>query len=589
MAANKRSRADEQNVTEEPTEAPDELVETPSETVTAELPERSASTPKQPWFKRCWHGYAHHKKWTIPATILGVLVLVLVVPATRYPVLALSGVTQSYTITVTDSSTHTPVTGATVVLDGKKAVTNNQGKATVRGHVGAQTASVSKRYYKSASASIFVGIKAARNSHTMPVVATGRQVPIVVVDMVSKKPVENASVSADGTTVKTDSKGQATIVLPASSTSQSASITADGYNQAKTKIEITSTAAAANTFAITPTGRIYFLSNASGTIDVVSANLDGSDRKALLTGTGKEDAGSTQLTRTNDTQYLALQSRRDGGEYSKLFLIETNTGKLTTIDEGNASFSVAGWAGHRLIYTVIRDKIDYSQPKRNAIKSYNADTKKITLLDENAAETAAYSSSVQQFTYPAIVDATVLYATTWSSYGNSAASKPAQIIRINADGTAKKVLKEVVPPANQTIYATVRATKPQEVYFILEQYVSGESQKTYARYADGAITMVPASTAEAALNKPVGPYFTSPSGDQTFWSESRDGKYALFVGNQAGDNSKQIATQSEYQAYGWAGNSYVIVSKDSELYAMSVTGGETLKITAYLTPGRGGY
>ena len=94
-------------------------------------------------------------------------------------------------------------------------------------------------------------------------------------------------------------------------------------------------------------------------------------------------------------------------------------------------------------------------------------------------------------------------------------------------------------------------------------------------------------------------YLVSPSGNSTFWSESRDGKNSLFIGDSVGGNAKQIASASDYQTYGWYSEDYLLASKNgSELYILASDGvkkdSEALKITDYHKPvisypGYGGY
>jgi hypothetical protein len=78
----------------------------------------------------------------------------------------------------------------------------------------------------------------------------------------------------------------------------------------------------------------------------------------------------------------------------------------------------------------------------------------------------------------------------------------------------------------------------------------------------------------------------SPSADQTFWSESRDGKNTLFIGDQGGQNGKQIASLSDYNTFGWFTDDYLLVSKNSsELYIMDKAGKQAaLKVSDYHKP-----
>jgi len=57
----------------------------------------------------------------------------------------------------------------------------------------------------------------------------------------------------------------------------------------------------------------------------------------------------------------------------------------------------------------------------------------------------------------------------------------------------------------------------------------------------------------------------------------------LIVGDQSGQNNSTVASQSDFSAYGWFSDKYLLVSKDSsELDVMSVKGGTPIKIGNYL-------
>jgi hypothetical protein len=71
------------------------------------------------------------------------------------------------------------------------------------------------------------------------------------------------------------------------------------------------------------------------------------------------------------------------------------------------------------------------------------------------------------------------------------------------------------------------------------------------------------------FNKSYPTFLISPTGDNTFWYEARDGKNSLFVGDSRGDKGNEVATLSEYTPYGWYSDGYILVSKNgSELYIL---------------------
>jgi hypothetical protein len=539
---------------------------------------------KQPGkIKRLLHGYLHHKKWTLPVTILVILGILTAVPYTRYMIAGLV-LKQNFTVDVLDADTNQPISSATVTIGDASALTNNKGIATVHAKVGMRVLTVTKKYYKTSTSSITVPLMRQRSIPNVALRATGRQVPVLVVDKVSGKPVANATIKAVGTEVKTDASGKATIVLPATASTQAATIQASGYKDLSTHVEVTDKVVPANTFAITPAGRIYFLSNLSGKIDVVATDLDGGNRKTVLAGTGQEDASNTSLLATRDWKYLALLSKRDGGDHAKLFLINASNDQVTTMDEGAADFTLIGWSNHYFVYKLTRPDVPTWQPNGTSIKSYNADNGKlIALANSDASGTSTADAQYQNIWQTAFLGDTLVYITTWYKYPGylSVPGKQNVLMSIHADGTNAKALKTV--DATLSYVGDLRLAKPDTAYFGVYS-TTGSAANYYKLDATGTVNQSTTITA-ADLSKSYPTYLISPSDKASFWSEPRDGKNTLFVGDYNGDNGQQIATLSDYTPYGWFTDNYLLAQKSgSELYIMPVAGGAAFKVSDYYKP-----
>ncbi len=534
--------------------------------------------------KKFLAGFWRHKKWTLPLTLVVIVGILLAIPSTRYPMLA-PFFARDYSVEILDNKNGTPVSGATVKIDKKSVTTDSTGRAKLHAKVGKHIINIDKKYYQPATSEIFVGIKAQRAAMQIKLAATGRQVPVLVINKISGKPIKDAEVKVLDTSAKTDDQGKATIVLPTKNATETATISASGFNATSDTVHVTSEVIAGNTFQLTPSGKIYFLSNLSGSVDVVSTNLDGSGRKTVLTGTGEEDGRNTVLLAARDWKYLALLSKRDGGPSAKLFLINTSNDQLTTIDEGLANFTPIGWSDHRFVYQVNRTNVQAYQSKAQALKSYDADAGKITLLDETIAQGSQYDYVSQDLSplNMRILGDNLLYTKSWSAYDYATdrlTGKQDQIISVDADGSGKKVLKQFPHSGKagyQYQYISSTVYKPQDIFFS----VNTGGSVTYYEYRDGNVTQTNTVT-DSVFSKPYPTYLQSPSDKRTFWSESRDGKSTLFVGNATGDGGNQIASLSDYNAYGWFTDQYVLVSKSSsELYIMPVGGGKAIKVADY--------
>ena len=550
-------------------------------------------TAKEHPFKPLWAWCKHKKKVSLPVAAVVLLAILFAIPFTRY---ALAGLVwkQDFPVVVIDAETSKPVTRAQVTLKGKSVFTDSTGKAVLHVPVGSGDLVLAKSYYKTATQGVTVPIMKPSVPLQIKLQATGRQVPVKILNSISKQPVKGAVIKAGAAEAQSDSRGDATLVVPASQATVSAKVTAKGYNDANVTVKVTTQSDPGNSFNVTPSGKIYFLSNQSGKIDVVKTNLDGTDRQTVLAGTGKETPEDTSLLASQDWKYLALLSRRDGGDNAKVFLIDTtNSDQLSNIDEGSATFSLTGWDGHRFLYTVSRSNVPDWQPKRQSLKSFDADSKKITNLDDtNAAGTSAYNYVTEDFGQIYIfANGQVAYIKNWrGTYAGVVADKKATLNTINADGTNKKVVQGfgLVPPgttSNSGIYVNSHPYEANGLYLL---YYNGATYVGY-KYENGTASEDKTITDQNFYSLAYYTYLVAPSNNQTFWAENRDGKSTFFVGDQNGDHGKQILAGSKYTAYGWYTDDYLLVSNSgSELYIMPASGvdkdDQALKVSDYYRP-----
>jgi hypothetical protein len=537
--------------------------------------------------KRGFKGFIATKKGKVilgASLLLVILAILYAIPATRYGIVG-TFVKKDVHVVVKDASTAKPVSKATVAINGQEAVTDGDGKATIQQvPVGEYTLSVTKNYYKNSEAAYTVPIFESPSEDTQQIVATGRQVGVVVTNKITGAPVARAVVSVNDTSATTDSKGMATIVLPADKKTLTGTVTLDGYNQVTATITIADTIDA-NKVALTPTGTLFYLSKQTGVINVMKSDLDGSNAKVVVEGTGNEIDSSTLLLAARDWKYLVLSAKRDSTKVAQLYLVDAATGKLSVIDEGDASFQLVGWSGHRFIYQVNRNDKKPWDDKQQSLKSFDAETGKITTLDETVGSGTSYETLQAEYissTY--ILEGKIVYAKTWGIGSLAPKDKMSAIMSVNPDGGNKQRVKEFPAPA-QYISIEGKLYEPQAVYFRVS--IDG-GVSSYYEYEDGSVN--PATSNDDKFYNSFYPtYLVSPTGKKTLWYEPRDGKNALFIGDKDAKNANEIAQQSDYVVYGWYSDDYVLLSKnESELYIVpagkKITDVTPLKVTNYHKP-----
>ncbi|HEX4662467.1 MAG TPA: hypothetical protein VH144_02540, partial [Candidatus Saccharimonadales bacterium] len=454
---------------------------------------KPAATPNK--FKQWIHS---HKKLSMLYAAIIVLVIAAVIVAltdARFAVMNLF-LKASANVTVVDEKTHQPIPNAKVTIDNVSAQTDKKGVAMLaKIQFGPQTAKIEKDAYASLQTTIRIESspqKASVNLHP-----TGTPLTFTVTNKISAVAIKGVKVTFNSSDALTNDKGVATLNVPPQSVAEvEVTLSADGYNTTTQKVKIDQ--ATKNTASLTPSGKLYFLSKRTGKINVMSANLDGTDAAVIIPGTGKENDTGTTLLASRDWKFLALKASRDSDK-DKIYLIDTSNNQMTTVDEGDAIFSSIGWHNHDFVYTVDRNTVQYWQPNKLAVKSYSADTKSLKTLDQNGAEGSQVNYSQQDITNFYIVKDGLVYSRSWGG-----STHPAEIMFASTDGKQKKAVKTF----DTTVYNfQARLYEPEGIYFAV--YNPGKT--TYVEYQDGAVKDVQISDNDFG-NKFYPTYLVSPSG-----------------------------------------------------------------------------
>lgn len=540
------------------------------------------------WWQRFSRLYTAKRRLSIPLTAVVVLLLLAAVPVSRYALVG-AVMKQDMTVLVVDSRSGTPVSKALVVLGDQRITTDATGLAYVHTNVGYQTLSITKRYYLDYSQTQLVDLAAANNRVTIKLVAVGRLVPVTVINKLTGKAVAGAAVKALSSEAVTDTDGTATVVVPVSAATHEVTVSAKSFNSLNSTLQVTDSKVAANTFAIVPAGKLYFLSNQSGKIDVVKTDLDGSNRQTVLAGTGYENAYSTALLASRDWKYLALYAQRTAKGNPEVDLIDTSNDQMTNIDEGDANFSLIGWSGGHFVYQVNRNNVHSWQNGQQVLKSFDATTKKIAAIAQTSASGPQYNYMYQDFGNTYLLGGKVVYTLTWhQSYYYAALpdDKQPTLNVVNPDGSGQTTIKSFpFASGTQSSGLALFTRTYDEPNVIAIRFWAGNAN-TYYEYKNGKVTAADDINDQNFNNNNYPTFLLSPSGNSVFWSIYADGKNNLKVGGSDGQNTRIVANESDYSPYGWFTDDYLLVQKaGSELYVMTPDGqGQPFKVTNYYKP-----
>jgi len=535
-----------------------------------EAEDRARTREAAPKFKKPKRGEKLKKiltsKWLLLAIPLLLMVLA-AVPYTRYKLASLV-IKRDLVVTVTDSKTGNPVSGANVTYNDLSTKTNANGQAELIVPLGNGTLRISKGYYQVYSQVESLGFGDSTPAVKVNLVATGRQVPLTIINKLTKKPLAGVSVKVLGITSVSDKQGKLSLALPTKTASAQATLSADGYNTQTVDVQITDMEVSANSFAMVPSGALYFVANDDGKLDIVKTDLDGANRKVILAGTGSEDPATTSVFASRDWHYVIVRSKRDANQTS-LYLIDTTSDKTTQFEQSTASYTPIGWSGHNFVYDVVRTGQAQYQTGRESLKSYNADQQQLNQLDQTQATGTSSIFAYQTFNNFFIIDTTVVYNAQWNVGGTSfdLSSQNNAIRSIGAGGSGKKDL-QTYAAANLANFQAAHVA-PATIDFGI--YTS-DGKSTFYSYNGGSVNPDSNVTA-ASFNNAYPVYLLSPDGNKTFWTDTKVGKPNLMLGDKNGGSPTTLSSGSEYTAYGWYTEKYLLYSRaGSGLYIAPFTG-----------------
>lgn len=489
-----------------------------------------------------------------------IMTVALIVPMTRYALVG-TFLKKQTTITVVDELSGTPVSEAVVHFGRHDAKTDSKGVAKLDGvSVGDHLLSVEKKYYTTTETSYLVPINGDAKT-TIKLKATGRVAAVTVLNAISGKPLAGATVTIGDTVATTDESGIASVALATKDTDQAGEVALKDFKTAAITVNTKDIAPSVEA-KLAPVGSVYFISNRTGSYDVMSSSLDGSDQQVVVKGSGKEVAYELQLTPSPSRKYLAYFARRGADATANVYIVDTASGAINKIDN-SAGAGVIGWIEDTFYFGLYDYANGMVKDKRAQLMGYNASSRQLIAVDSSKME------GEQQWDYAELglstgyqlVGNRIYYAKCWnySSYYGGNKDRKASLMAV-VDGKATS-LKDV--SQNGEAYCDTVASKPGMIYYRVTY--TGDNHSDSYRYQPGkAVESVQMNDGELYNNRYT--YLTSPNGQKTMWTETRDGKRVSFIGDADGKNEQQVGAAT-YEAYGWFGDDYVLYSKDgSELY-----------------------
>ena len=516
-------------------------------------------------------------KWIVILLVIIILGIIAGIPYTRYKLLGLF-MKSSYHIELIDNITKHPISGATVDIGGHNIISNANGQVDFKLPIGQYNIRVTKKYYDSYQSNILFGLSSNKKLD-LYLHAYGRQFSFKFLNSITDQPISGASISYNNIKSTSNNSGIAYLVLPSQATSYNLTISGNGYNSRSTILKYSGQNMTAS-YRLTPSGRVYFLSQSQGTINVVSSNLDGTNQKVLIPGTSSEQASNTFLLASKDWKYLILEANMNGSGVG-LYIIDTSTGKINEFDFSNSTFNLIGWTNNdQFIYNETNNSNTYSQSGNEQLKSYDAINQTLSTIAQNQVSGSGTSYAYQTFSNFNIIDNSLIYSVNWNNYnGYNLNSLSNTITQALFNGTGSNNLLSL--NAENLSFNIINRPQPNILYISVIN--SQTYQTSYYLYSNGNVSLDTSINANN-FNQVLRNYIFSLSGNNVIWNVQQNNHPVIFYSNQNSSNQKQLLIPSGYSVNSWYNDNYILVTSNNNLYITNInsSGQAPLLISPFL-------
>lgn len=317
----------------------------------------------------------------IAGAAIALLLVLLAVPFTRWPILNTIGFRGDAVITVEDEAKK-PVANASVRLtNGTVAASDKFGRAYLKDiPLGKQTAVIQKNGYGDKTTTFTNGFGSTQKTEQLKII--GIKLDVDIKDWLSAEAIEGAEVTFGESNALSDAAGRASLVIPPTDEKLiEIAVKRPGY---LTKTIETETNVISREVVLVPAQKNYFVSKRDGKFDIFSSNLDGTDQRKIIEATGKEDESLLQLSIHRNNKQAILVSNRDGKVQNRrlvagVYAIDLERASLSKIDEGS-DIQLFGWSENSIAYSKSAPDLNYDDPSFSRIMGFNSQNNRLSQI-----------------------------------------------------------------------------------------------------------------------------------------------------------------------------------------------------------------
>lgn len=496
------------------------------------------------------------KKRAMALSAVFLIVLVIgIVPTSRYFALNLAGVRVSTSFKVIDEKTGQPLKNVEIIVGDKSSKTDKEGQVKVEEiKLGPQDVVAKKPAFADSARKVTFGL-GSNPLGEVALIAVGSRYTFSVTDFLSKQAVVGVEAISGEASAVANAEGEIVLVVPDEKEGNvDVQIVADKYRTELLSLPVGEKAT--QNLEIVPDRKQAFVSKRSGKYDLYKIDIDGKNEEKILEGTGSEKSEGMIIMPHAEKEIVAFVStrggnyNRDGFALSSLNLVDLQTNEAEQVAQSER-IQLIDFINDKLVYVKITDGESAASPNRHKLISYDVESG-----EEKELASTNYFNDVLS------VGGFVYYAPAAYQVNG-----PVGLFKVKPDGSEKNtIFGEEVWNLFRTDYEIISASVQQNWY----EYNIKTSQFSKS---DGAPPVLKSRVYADSLDK-----------SKSAWVDERDGKGVLLIHkNDSSEDDKILKSQSGLaNPIRWLDDEHLIyrVTNNSETadYALSLNGGEPHKI-----------
>ncbi len=499
------------------------------------------------------------RRWGVIGGAAALILIVALLPYSRYFVLNTVGIRSSLSIRVIDNGTLQPLKNVKVSAAGISGQTDSEGRVKLEKlRLGRTKLLIEKRAFSNSDQFVTIGW-GSNPLGDFKVNAVGSQYTFYIKDFLSDKPIQKVEAASGEGNASSDQEGKLILTLDTAEFDDNEEITVDitAENYRPETIKLTVSNKEAQSVKLVPSHRHVFVSKRSGKYDVYTVHVDGKNELKIVPGTGLERDDITLLPYQNDSAAALVATREnvrnsDGYLLSTLYIVDTETGDMVKIDQSE-QIQVVGWSrSGRLVYVKIAAGASGANPKRHRLMSFNSQ-------DYSDVKELASSNS---FNDVVMADDKIYFAPS-NIFGEAGGIG---LYVVNPDGQAQKTILD------------------KEVYNIFRSTYDSLDISTGATWYSYTLDSDAQAKVSGAPSSQFSKIFADNSANNfSLWVDSRDGKGVLLNYDRSTKSDTTLINRSGLKTpVYWLNDKYAVFrvndGKETADYVLNTEGDEPKKI-----------